>query len=123
MRNFRLLTIKIKIMSNKAGSTLMGLLTGLAIGAGIGILYAPDKGSKTRGKVKDGYDDTKKNLKYKFENASDELKHKFSLFKQNNLQDTYEEMISNVSHKAEDVISFLEQKLADLREQNAKLQK
>ncbi|MBP2283610.1 gas vesicle protein [Flavobacterium sp. CG_23.5] len=110
-------------MSNKAGSTLMGLVTGLAIGAGLGILYAPDKGSRTREKINDGYDDAKNNLKLKYDNASDELKNKISLFKQNNLQDTYDDMISNVSHKAEDVISFLEQKLADLKEQNAKLQK
>ena len=54
---------------------------------------------------------------------SEELKHKISLFKQNNLQDTYDEMLSNVSHKTEDVISFLEEKLASLKEQNAKLQK
>ncbi|MBG6112137.1 gas vesicle protein [Flavobacterium sp. CG_9.10] len=110
-------------MSNKAGSTLMGLVTGLAIGAGLGILYAPDKGSRTREKINDGYDDAKNNLKLKYDNASDELKNKISLFKQNNLQNTYDDMISNVSHKAEDVISFLEQKLADLKEQNAKLQK
>lgn len=110
-------------MSNKAGSTLMGLVTGLAIGAGLGILYAPDKGSRTREKINDGYDDAKNNLKLKYDNASDELKNKISLFKQNNLQNTYDDMISNVSHKAEDVISFLEQKLTDLKEQNAKLQK
>ena len=110
-------------MSNKAGSTLMGLVTGLAIGAGLGILYAPDKGSRTREKINEGYDDAKNNLKLKYDNASDELKNKISLFKQNNLQNTYDDMISNVSHKAEDVISFLEQKLTDLKEQNAKLQK
>jgi hypothetical protein len=62
-------------------------------------------------------------LKHKYENAAEELKHKISLFKQNNLQETYDEMLSNVSHKTEDVISFLEEKLASLKEQNAKLQK
>ena len=35
----------------------------------------------------------------------------------------FEDMVSNVSHKTEDLISFLEQKLAELKEQNAKLQK
>lgn len=109
-------------MANNAGNTLIALLTGAAIGAGIGILFAPDKGSRTREKFKDGYDDAKKDLKHKFENASNELKNTFSCDK-NNLQDTYEDMISNVSHKAEDVISFLETKLAELKEQNAKLQK
>ena len=34
-------------MTNDSGNTLLALLTGAAIGAGIGILYAPDKGTKT----------------------------------------------------------------------------
>ncbi|MFV8374237.1 YtxH domain-containing protein [Flavobacterium sp. LB1P62] len=110
-------------MSNNAGNTLLALLTGAAIGAGIGILFAPDKGTRTREKLKDGYDDAKRDLKHKFENASDELKHKLSCSKNYDLQETYDDLISNVSHKAEDVISFLESKLAELKEQNAKLQK
>ena len=46
---------------------------------------------------------------------------KFSTSK-NDLEETYEDLVSNMSHKTEDVISFLETKLADLKEQNAKLQ-
>ncbi len=111
-------------MSNNTGNTLLALIVGTAIGAGIGILFAPDKGSKTRQKFKDGYDDAIKDLKHKFDEASHELKRKFTHHSKNHsLQDTYEELISNVSHKTEDVISFLEDKLADLKEQNAKLQK
>jgi gas vesicle protein len=114
---------KLKIMSNNAGNTILALLTGAAIGAGIGILFAPDKGSRTREKFKDGYDEAKSNLRHKFEAASDELKSKFACEKKYDLQETYQDLISNVSHKTEDVISFLETKLADLKEQNAKLQK
>lgn len=111
-------------MSNNTGNTLLALIVGTAIGAGIGILFAPDKGSKTRQKFKDGYDDAIKDLKHKFDEASHELKRKFTHHSKNHsLHDTYEELISNVSHKTEDVISFLEEKLADLKEQNAKLQK
>ena len=69
---------KWNIMSNNAGNTLLALLTGAAIGAGIGILFAPDKGTRTREKFKDGYDDAIKDLKHKFENASDELKSKLA---------------------------------------------
>ncbi|MFV8346245.1 YtxH domain-containing protein [Flavobacterium sp. ZB4P13] len=98
-------------MSNNAGNTLVAVLTGVAIGAGIGILFAPDKGSKTRGKIKDGFD-----------TASLELKDKFTSAKYD-LEETYEELVSNMSHKTEDVISFLEEKLAELKRQNAKLQK
>lgn len=109
-------------MSNTTGNTLLAILTGVAIGAGIGILYAPDKGSKTRGKIKDGFDDAKNELKNKLDNASLELKDKLTSAKYD-LEGTYEELVSNMSHKTEDVISFLEEKLAELKRQNAKLQK
>ena len=109
-------------MSNSTGNTFLALLTGAVIGAGIGILFAPDKGSKTREKMKDGFDDIKNELKNKLDHASEEFKDKFSTAKID-LEETYDELVSNMSHKTEDVISFLEDKLAELKRQNAKLQK
>ncbi|RZJ67554.1 MAG: YtxH domain-containing protein [Flavobacterium sp.] len=38
-------------MSNK--NVLIGLFAGVAVGAALGILFAPDKGSETRKKIKD----------------------------------------------------------------------
>ena len=108
-------------MSNNTNSVL-ALLLGAAIGAGVGILFAPEKGSKTREKIKDGFDDVKDNLKHKFEDVTHQLRKKFEGSK-HDLEETYEEMVSNVSYKTEDVISFLETKLADLKEKNTKLQK
>lgn len=109
-------------MSSNTGNTLIALLAGVAVGAGIGILFAPDKGSKTREKIKDGYGDAKNNLISKLENASKGIKNKFSSAK-SDLEETYEDLVSNIGHKNEDVILYLEKKLADLKEQNAKLQK
>lgn len=109
-------------MSNNIGNTFLAALSGAAIGIGVGILFAPDKGTRTREKIKDGFDDAKKDLKHKFEHATEELKHKFSNAK-SDLEETYEYMVTNMSHKTEDVITLLETKLADLKEQNAKLQK
>lgn len=46
--------------------SFLSLLAGLAAGAAIGILYAPDKGWKTRGRIKkataNGFEDLKDNL-------------------------------------------------------------
>ncbi|MFQ3173696.1 MAG: gas vesicle protein [Flavobacterium sp.] len=109
-------------MSNNAGNTLVALIGGIAIGAGIGILFAPAKGEKTREKLKDGYKDAKKDLDLKYEGLTSEMKHKLSAAKLD-LEETYVNIISDMSHKKEDVISLLEGKLTELKEQNAKIQK
>ncbi|MFH6970036.1 YtxH domain-containing protein [Flavobacterium petrolei] len=109
-------------MSNNTGNTLLAVLAGVAIGAGLGILYAPDKGSKTRGKLKDGFDDAKNDLQNKFDTVSSQLNDKLTTAKFD-LEDSYEDLVSNMSHKTEEVISFLEDKLAELKRQNAKFQK
>lgn len=109
-------------MSKNTGTTLLAILTGVAIGSGMGILFAPDKGSKTRGKIKDGYKDAKNDLKFKYDDLSSEMKNKLSSAKMD-LEGTYSDLVSNMSYKTDEVISFLEIKLAELKEQNSKLQK
>jgi gas vesicle protein len=109
-------------MSNSTGNTLLALLTGAAIGAGVGILFAPDKGSKTREKLKEGFDDAKHNLQDKFHIVSENIVEKVLIAK-DDLDGNYENIVSSLSYKTEDVISFLENKLADLKLKNTKFQK
>ena len=47
---------------SKKGSTLLAFLTGASIGALLGVLYAPDKGSNTREKLSFRLDKYKKML-------------------------------------------------------------
>ena len=109
-------------MSNKTGNGALALLLGAAIGVAVGILFAPDKGEKTREKLKDGVDDLKNLAKSKFNSLEDETKEKLSKTK-DNLKESVEDFLSNSSYKAEEAISFLEEKLAELKKQNAKLHK
>jgi gas vesicle protein len=109
-------------MSNNTGNTIVAILVGAAIGAGVGILFAPDKGSKTREKIKDGFDDAKHNLQDKLHDVSESIKSKIVIAK-DDIDGNYDNIVSSLSHKTEDVISFLENKLADLKLKNAKFQK
>jgi gas vesicle protein len=109
-------------MSSSNKNSIIALLAGAVIGVGLGFLFAPDKGSKTREKLKDGFDDLKEEAKAKWNSLEEETKEKFSKSK-DDLKDTVDELLSNSSYKAEETITFLEEKLAELKKQNAKLQK
>ena len=109
-------------MSSKNGNAVIALLAGAIIGVGIGVLFAPHKGSKTRAKIKDKYRDLKDQAQSKFDFLDDETKERFADTKEE-LIVRVENLLSDTSYKAEEAITFLEEKLAELKKQNAKLQK
>ena len=109
-------------MANDSGSVLLALLVGAAIGAGAGILYAPDEGGKTRKRLKEKAREASDELIGEVSRARDEItelaeKQKAEFDKK--LEDT----ISKMSYQADDIIAGLEAKLEELRKKNAQLQK
>ncbi|PQJ77448.1 YtxH domain-containing protein [Polaribacter glomeratus] len=108
-------------MSNSS-NTIVGLLAGTVIGATLGILFAPDKGTKTRRRISDEALSVKGRIVETASEFSDKVSSSVSS-KKETLDAQLENVVSNVSHKAEDVISTLEKKLHELKEKNKKLQK
>lgn len=56
-------------MKNSTTGFLVGLLAGAAVGAALGILFAPDKGSVTRKKIRNKADKIKDDFDEKFEDV------------------------------------------------------
>jgi len=66
-----------------SSKVLLGILGGVAAGALMGILFAPDKGSKTRKKIVDKSKDLADDMKGKFEELYEDVTDKY----ENLLQD------------------------------------
>ncbi|MBC2839564.1 YtxH domain-containing protein [Robiginitalea sp. SC105] len=109
-------------MRNESGAIMLALLTGAAIGAGVGILYAPDAGSNTRKKIREKVDETRHDLADRILHAKDELT-RTAEEKRVAFEDKLEDLLSHMSYKADDIIVGLEHKLEELRKKNAQLQK
>lgn len=109
-------------MANDSGSVLLALLVGAAIGAGVGILYAPDEGSKTRQRIRDKAEEASDDIVRRVSNARDELT-RTAEDQKAEFDKKLEDTISKMSYKADDIIAGLEKKLEELRKKNAQLQK
>jgi gas vesicle protein len=82
-----------KIKRMKSGKILLGLLAGVAAGALLGILFAPDKGAKTR-----------KRILAKGEGYAEELKEKFNEFAES-LKEQRDEVMAEVEETVKEKVS------------------
>jgi gas vesicle protein len=75
------------------GKVLLGLLTGVAVGAALGILFAPDKGWNTRKRISKKAEDLTNDLREKFDEFIDMVSVKV---------DEAKSKVSNVADKAKE---------------------
>ncbi len=80
------------------GKILLGVLAGAAVGATLGILFAPAKGSDTRKKIAKKSEDYKDAVKEKFNEFVDNVSEKYE-----NAKDGISDFVDKGHKKAEEV--------------------
>jgi len=81
-----------------SGKLLLGVLAGVAVGATLGILFAPDKGTATRKKISQKGSDYAEELTSKFNEFISSITKKFESVKEDAMG-----MVDNARSRAEEV--------------------
>jgi len=96
----------------ETGKILLGILAGVATGAILGVLFAPDKGSNTRKKIGEKSEDLKDSLKEKFEEYLDNVSQKYE-----NIKENASDFADNFKTAKDDVIKDFQRKTKNLSHQ------
>jgi gas vesicle protein len=109
-------------MSNHTGNTIIALLTGATIGAGLGLLYAPKSGKETRKDLKDGAKDLKDNLSSQYDELSQQLAD-FTDRAKSDIEKRLEHTFNSTNEKADSMLGKLQIELDELKKKNEELQR
>lgn len=101
-------------MSEKNHTTLLALLAGVALGAGLGILFAPDSGRRTREKLKSGINELGDDLQEQLQTLSQKVQAAIN-DKAQHLEHTVDTLADQASAESEAAIEKLEAHLAQLK--------
>ena len=86
--------------SNSTIRVIGALVIGAVDGAAIGVLFAPDKGSRTRRKIADGVSDLTDDIKSKLKREARDLR-KQAEDLESMAEEKLDDLTNNIKHKAE----------------------
>ncbi|MBS3738981.1 YtxH domain-containing protein [Mesohalobacter halotolerans] len=109
-------------MSNNTGNTIVALLTGAAIGAGFGLLYAPQSGKETREQLKEEAGKAKDKLSKEYDDLSAQVSD-FADSAKSKFEKRVDKLFKSANNQADDILANMESELESLRKKNADLVK
>lgn len=104
----------------KTGKTIGSFVAGAAIGIGLGILFAPDKGTETRAKIKSGLKQKRDELEEKVAGLVDRVKSGIQV-SENEIRSAFEDLAANAHEQTDEFVSQLRSKLEEVKEAAAGL--
>ncbi|MGB3590317.1 MAG: YtxH domain-containing protein [Nonlabens sp.] len=105
-----------------ASKGLLTLIAGAAVGAAVGLLYAPESGVETRRKLQEQAKKAKNDIDAQARKTYGEVTEKATEVK-GTVSERLDSALSSASYKADEAITALEKKLQQLRSKNAQYQK
>lgn len=109
-------------MSNNTGNTLIALITGAIVGAGVGLLYAPQSGEKTRKQIKDEALKAKDKLSDEYDSFSEQVTD-FAETTKAKFEDKVQKLFKKANSQADNILAGMESELEELRKKNQELAK
>lgn len=108
-------------MSNES-NTMLGFIAGAATGALLGVLFAPDKGKKTRKKIAREVKKTQEQLLNEASNIKENVLETYESASKT-VEDNLDHLMSNFSDQSEEAITKLEAKLDSLKKKSNELKR